>query len=495
MSIPTVYAAVRRRQADVLVVGGAGVARGEVGEPGAAPVDDLAPPLDALQFGHHLHLREGPDRVEVHAVDLAAVGVKHAHRPCVQVEGRAEPVRAVDARHPGGRDGERRRAGVGVVQSAPHALGEPVVLAEEGRRAHDLLLGPEPAPAEEAGERRGPAHEHRPARPGAELVVRDRRRVEGLGAEVRGPVGFCRRRAAGGPGAGRWVGLAHEDGASGPGGGERRGAVGLDALVAHHHAPEVAPPGPHHLGEVDHEKQDVQDRQDEVDRPRALVAAEERGQPRELRGLVDGEAGEDGAQPHRDHARVGDPLGRVVAPLGRKLPAEVQVVEHHLPGLGPRPSVRDEVPPLAADRGVEHVEHAVQGEQPPDEVVDGHALGEAVRQAEGLVEPVREEGDQGPAAPAESVDVVGPVDEEAAPDHHRQERDVDPVHPPDRAGVLLDGASRWRHRMGEGGASLDDVTGRHHTRPRWKPSRASPAGQPSGGLGEMGSKLSSLVDM
>src|SRR5258708_10696463 len=54
-----------------------------------------------------------------------------------------------------------------------------------------------------------------------------------------------------------------------------------------------------------------------------------------------------------------------------------------------------------------------------------------------LVEPVRKELHQRVAAEPDPVDIVRPVYQQAAPDHHHQDWKVDPMEPTDRQRVLL----------------------------------------------------------
>ena len=237
----------------------------------------------------------------------------------------------------------------------------------------------------------------------------------------------------------------------GVGVGKGGGFVRFQALVAHHHAPEVAPPGPHDLRKVDDEERHVEQGEDEVDRPRERIAAEERDQPGELRRLVDRQPGQDRACAHDDDADVGEALRGVVAALRRGCLAEAEVVEGGVPGVAERVAIRAEVPPLAADDRVADVEDAVDREQPPEEVVVGHPAGKVSVEVEHRVEAVREEGEQSPTAPADAVDVVGPVDPQPAPDHDGQKRKVDPVHPAHGARVLLHGPARLGRRRGLAG--------------------------------------------
>src|SRR5581483_9137828 len=65
-----------------------------------------------------------------------------------------------------------------------------------------------------------------------------------------------------------------------------------------------------------------------------------------------------------------------------------------------------------------------------------HAERELVRQPKCPVEPLREKMEQREAAEADAVGVGSPVNHEAAPDHERQQWEVDPVHPADGAAML-----------------------------------------------------------
>src|SRR5438477_7919035 len=48
-----------------------------------------------------------------------------------------------------------------------------------------------------------------------------------------------------------------------------------------------------------------------------------------------------------------------------------------------------------------------------------------------LVDPAREEVNR-----SDMVNVIGPIDQETAPDHEKEQGEVDPVKPPDRDRVL-----------------------------------------------------------
>ena len=57
------------------------------------------------------------------------------------------------------------------------------------------------------------------------------------------------------------------------------------------------------------------------------------------------------------------------------------------------------------------------------------ALKTTVVNVEDVVERVRKELKQRKSAQADPIDVIGPVDQQSAPDHDREQREVDPVEP------------------------------------------------------------------
>src|SRR5689334_15735078 len=85
--------------------------------------------------------------------------------------------------------------------------------------------------------------------------------------------------------------------------------------------------------------------------------------------------------------------------------------------------------PLARDRRIENVKQAVDGEEPHKQEVPCHPLRQPVTDGERVVEPGWEELDQRRVTPAYAIDVVRPIDQKPAPDHHHQYREVDPVEP------------------------------------------------------------------
>ena len=63
---------------------------------------------------------------------------------------------------------------------------------------------------------------------------------------------------------------------------------------------------------------------------RCLKSAEQRGEPRELRGLVDRESGDDREHAEQDDERVGELLKRIVLSLRRVILPQPQIVFLHL---------------------------------------------------------------------------------------------------------------------------------------------------------------------
>lgn len=61
--------------------------------------------------------------------------------------------------------------------------------------------------------------------------------------------------------------------------------------------------------------------------------------------------------------------------------------------------------------------------------MEGHTLGQMMRYMQRIVKGMREKFQQRSVAPAQAIDPVGPVDQQAAPDHDGQHREVDPVEP------------------------------------------------------------------
>jgi hypothetical protein len=92
-------------------------------------------------------------------------------------------------------------------------------------------------------------------------------------------------------------------------------------------------------------------------------------------------------------------------------------------------SLRKQLTPLTADRHVADVRNAIDEKQPREIEVKGQTPGEVTIEVELGVHVLGQELEQGRVAPSEPVDVVGPVDPQATPNHDGEQRKVDPVHP------------------------------------------------------------------
>ena len=57
-------------------------------------------------------------------------------------------------------------------------------------------------------------------------------------------------------------------------------------------------------------------------------------------------------------------------------------------------------------------------------------------ETECIVESLREEMKESDVSPANLINIVGPIDQQAAPDHDGQKREVDPVKPANRSRML-----------------------------------------------------------
>jgi hypothetical protein len=68
----------------------------------------------------------------------------------------------------------------------------------------------------------------------------------------------------------------------------------------------------------------------------------------------------------------------------------------------------------------------------------GHAFGQPAGDIELFVKGLREKGEQDIMTQADLVYIVGPVNQQPAPDHDGEDREVDPVHPADVEGMFED---------------------------------------------------------
>src|SRR6266446_2722872 len=77
-------------------------------------------------------------------------------------------------------------------------------------------------------------------------------------------------------------------------------------------------------------------------------------------------------------------------------------------------------------------QETVNGEEPHEGEMPRHSFGQAKADVKCGIERLRKEFEQRERADADPIHVIGPVNQKAAPDHHRQDRKVDPVKTPNR---------------------------------------------------------------
>ena len=114
------------------------------------------------------------------------------------------------------------------------------------------------------------------------------------------------------------------------GGGGRRL---VDDIEACYHSAEIIPASEDDLYNMDQKEDAIAEGQDEMNDAGVAIPAKNGGQPVELGWFVDGQAGEDGAEPHDDDSGIGNLLRPVVFYLGGCCLAEVQVVQGHEQGF------------------------------------------------------------------------------------------------------------------------------------------------------------------
>src|SRR5579871_1837609 len=228
---------------------------------------------------------------------------------------------------------------------------------------------------------------------------------------------------------------------SGGGSGARSGVlfsslIAFHQLVSGNHRAEIIPSRADHLRNVDHEKSDVPDGEKKMLHARSFVSAEQACEPGELGRLVDGKSADHRERAHHDHARVGKLLRAIKFFVRQRTFVDAQVVQHHENRFAKRLAARNEVSPLARHDRVQHVDHTVDREEPSEEEVPRQAVGQMLCQAERVVESRGKEGKELVRSPTDEVNVVAPINPEAAPEHQGEERKIDPVAPANRQRVL-----------------------------------------------------------
>src|SRR6266576_3303810 len=115
---------------------------------------------------------------------------------------------------------------------------------------------------------------------------------------------------------------------------------------------------------VNHEKSREDPHRPEMPVARRLKSAEQRGEPRELRGLVDRKSGDDRQHAHENDERVRELLQRVVFSLRRMILAKPQIILLHLDRTADVAGPEQERAPLAARHEIREIEQASGDERP-----------------------------------------------------------------------------------------------------------------------------------
>src|SRR5262249_7650520 len=110
---------------------------------------------------------------------------------------------------------------------------------------------------------------------------------------------------------------------------------------------EIRPAGANDLADMDYKESAISKRQPEMFPAGPLIAAQDRGEPGKLRGLVDGESGENTEGAHNDDERIRDALRRVIAALGRQRDLEPEIMLHDVEGFAKGFLFRQEFAPFA----------------------------------------------------------------------------------------------------------------------------------------------------
>ena len=189
---------------------------------------------------------------------------------------------------------------------------------------------------------------------------------------------------------------------------------------------------------MDQKEDTITEGQDKMYNTRIAVAAEQGGEPVELSGFIDGKASEYGTQPHHDDGGIGDLLRPIIFDLRGRGLTKVQVMEQDEPRLLKGMPVGKEIAPFAGEQRIEHIDQSVEKEYPHEHKMKGHAFGQTTGQVERLVKGFREKAEEDGMTQVNLVDVVSPIDQESAPDHDSQDREVDPMHPADRQRMFGD---------------------------------------------------------
>ena len=221
----------------------------------------------------------------------------------------------------------------------------------------------------------------------------------------------------------------------------RNGNGGRDEFIPGYHAAEVVPPRKHNLPDVDQEEHDEAYCEPEVEPASDFVASDERCDPVQAGRFPDGETGEAAPCAHKHDKGISDTLGGVVSVVRRGGFTQMKIVKKNVPGITEGMAARQDISPRAAERQIRNVSYSVYGEEPHEEEVIAETRREIERGVECAVEPVWKESEESMRADADAVDPlpvakirdgICPINEDAAPDHGEEKREIDPVHPADR---------------------------------------------------------------
>src|SRR5262249_1904241 len=90
-----------------------------------------------------------------------------------------------------------------------------------------------------------------------------------------------------------------------------------------------------------------------------------------------------------------------------------------------------EVMPPTGTQQIGDIGKSIDREQPHEEEMPCHSDSKMKRKRKEPVEPIWKEVNQRCVPGSNSVDVVGPINHQPAPDHQKQQRKIHPVEPPD----------------------------------------------------------------
>ena len=122
---------------------------------------------------------------------------------------------------------------------------------------------------------------------------------------------------------------------------------------------------------------------------------------------------------------------------------QAEIIKRHLNRVSKGMPIGKQFAPLAGDDRIQNVQYPVNGEDPHQEEMPGHAFRKPPLQTENVVNPGWEKMKQREAAPTDAIRIVSPIDHESGVDHAEQNWEVDPVKPADGPQVF---AFEMRHQ-------------------------------------------------